>query len=365
MAASLKKPKGLSHTISSQLVSFYKAKATGVLTQSLVAFFNSLPKTRLSPSSTGKLNIAIGLSGGADSSMLLATLVPLVQQFNLSLHIVHIHHGLMDDADAWADHCQSLASYFDLNCEVLRVEVAAQSALGEEAAARVARYQAYRDYCQTHAIEHFILAHHLNDQAETLLLRLLRGTGVKGMGGMQSSHRYGGVNYHRPWLTVDRKVISDAATIFTELSGFVMIRDPSNLDIRYKRAAVRRLLIPGLNQAWPQWKENLSRHARLMRETQELLDEVAASDLQQLDVKDEGRDFCLASWRQLSERRQVNVLRYWLSRHKMPMPTERRLNDWLRQLREVHQLGFDRSLRLSHGDGCIVVTRGRVRLDSK
>ncbi|MDK7178768.1 ATP-binding protein, partial [Micrococcus luteus] len=90
-------------------------------------------------------------------------------------------------------HCQALAAYLGAHCEVLRVTVARHSGLGEEAAARLARYQAYSAYCQAHQIQHFILAHHLNDQAETLLLRLLRGSGVKGMGGMQREHRYGGV----------------------------------------------------------------------------------------------------------------------------------------------------------------------------
>ncbi|MDO5666295.1 MAG: tRNA lysidine(34) synthetase TilS [Alcaligenaceae bacterium] len=362
MAASLRKPNPLSSDIYPQLVSFYEAKETTVLTKALVTLLASLQTSISTQGSADKLKIAIGLSGGADSSMLLATLAPLVRQFSLSLHIIHIHHGLMADADAWAEHCQSLAAYFGFQCEVLRVEVEPQSGLGEEAAARVARYQAYSDYCQIHAIQHFILAHHLNDQAETLLLRLLRGTGVKGMTGMLSAHLYGGVTYHRPWLTIDRKLITEAATVFTGLSGFTMIRDPSNLDLRYKRAAVRRLLIPGLDQAWPQWKQTLSRHAGLMSEAQELLDELAESDLQELDLKDEGRSFCLASWRQLSERRQANVLRYWLALHGVQMPTERRINDWLRQLREVHQLGFDRSLSLQHQRWRIVVMRGRVCL---
>lgn len=365
MAASLKRPKAPSAHYYPSLKSFYEAKATGVLTKPLVALLTSLQSSSVSASNEQALHIAVGLSGGADSSMLLATLAPLLRELNITAHILHIHHGLMLDADAWAEHCQALATYLGFQCEVLRVAVDADSGLGEEAAARSARYQAYSEYCQAHQIEHFILAHHLNDQAETLLLRLLRGSGVKGMGGMLSEHYYGGVLYHRPWLALERQVIIDAAALFTELSGFEMIRDPSNLDIRYKRGALRRLLIPGLDQAWPQWKQNLSRHGRLMLEAQALLDEVAESDLAQLDLSDEGRSFCLAAWRKLSERRQANVLRYWLALHQIPMPTERRLNDWLRQLREVHQLGFDRSLTLQHQQWQILVARGRVHLSKE
>lgn len=360
MAASSKKPKPLSSEYYPQLSSFYEAKASNALSKSLAELLASFQKN--STKQGLKACVAIGLSGGADSSMLLAALAPLVRQFNITLHIVHIHHGLMDDADTWAEHCQALATYLGFECKVLRVEVERQSGLGEEAAARVVRYQAYSQYCQAHGIRDFILAHHLNDQAETLLLRLLRGTGVKGMGGMLEMHAYGGVDYHRPWLAIERQVITDAAAVFTKLSGFEMIRDPSNLDLRYKRAAVRRLLIPGLDRAWPQWKQNLGRHARLMLDAQTLLDELADDDLQALDLSDESKSFCLVSWRELSTRRQANVLRYWLTLHDIAMPTERRLNDWLRQLREVHQLGFDRGLRLKHQSWLIVVERGRVRL---
>ena len=363
MAASSTRPKQLHSDFSphySQLSSFYEASTSNVLSKPLKVLLASLQEK--SNKQGLRACVAIGLSGGADSSMLLATLAPFVRQLDINLHILHIHHGLMDDADRWAEHCQSLAAYLGFQCVVLRVEVERQSGLGEEAAAREARYQAYSQYCEHHGIDDFILAHHLNDQAETLLLRLLRGTGVKGMGGMLETHRYGGVVYHRPWLGIERQVITDAAALFTELSGFAMIRDPSNLDLRYKRAAVRRLLIPGLDQAWPQWKRNLSRHARHMLDAQALLDELAEEDLQSLDLRDEARDFCLASWRELSARRQSNTLRYWLTLHDIPMPTERRLNDWLRQLREVHQLGFDRGLRLKHQNCLIVVERGRVRL---
>jgi tRNA(Ile)-lysidine synthase len=362
MAASLRKPNQFSSHYYPQLTSFYEAGETSVLTRTLVDLLASLQKS--SGQHEQQLKIAIGLSGGADSSMLLAILAPLCQHFNLSLHIIHIHHGLMEEADAWAEHCHALAAYFNFNCKVLKVKVEGQSGLGEEAAARIARYRAYSDYCEAHGIRDFVLAHHLNDQAETVLLRLLRGAGVKGMGGMLARHPYGGVVYHRPWLGLERRLITNAAAVFTELSGFEMIRDPSNLDVRYKRAAVRRLLIPGLDQAWPRWKQTLSRHARLMSDAQSLLDEVAESDLQQLDLQAAGRDFCLASWRELSELRQANVLRHWLSLHDIPMPTERRINDWLRQLREVHQLGFDRGLCLQHQDWKIVVERGRVRLHS-
>lgn len=363
MVASLTSPKLTTSDYYPQLDSFYADDAVKQLLAPLLDCVVAVAEQSEPDRQVNQaLRLAVGLSGGADSSMLLAVLAPVAKQLAIDLHILHIHHGLMADADAWAAHCQALASYFGFSCHVIAVKVSETKALGEEAAARLARYQAYSDYCQEHQIDNFILAHHLNDQAETLLLRLLRGAGVRGMSGMQLSHRYGGVTYYRPWLSVDRSVITRAASHFTQLSGFEMIKDPSNLDVRYKRAAVRRLLIPGLDQAWPQWKQTLNRHAALMTETQALLDEVAASDLETLDLRDEGRDFCLVRWRDLTPRRQVNVLRHWLSLHAIQMPTERRIQDWLRQLREVHQLGFDRALRLQHQDYVITVSRGRVQI---
>lgn len=325
--------------------------------------------------------VAIGFSAGADSAMLAVCAAELATQYQIQLKLIHIHHGLMSQADAWVTQAQRLAQYLtqyragslvqnlaDVSIEAeiefvpIYVEVDRTSGLGIEAAAREARYEAFIHYAKEQQIKHFLLAHHLDDQAETLLLRLLRGSGVRGMRGMQESIEKEGIIFYRPWLRCERMLILSLANQFAEATSWYAVQDESNLDTSYKRGAVRVELSPALNQYWPSWKQNLARHARLMEEAQAIVDDMAALDFQNLLPSDDQRSFCLKAWRTLPEYRQSNVLRYWIALFGLQMPTDRRLQDWLKQLREVHQLGFDREVRLPHEGHMIVVSKGRVRI---
>lgn len=306
--------------------------------------------------------VAIGFSAGADSAMLAICASTLATQYAIDLRLVHIHHGLMSQADEWVRQAQRLAQYLALDFSPIFVEVDRASGLGIEGAARQARYAAFIHYAKAHQIKHFLLAHHLDDQAETLLLRLLRGSGVRGMRGMQSVIEKDGVLFHRPWLMCERSFILSLAESVSKEIGWYAVQDESNLDTSYKRGAVRVELSPALNQYWPSWKQNLARHARLMEEAQAIVDDMAELDFKRLLPSDDQRSFCLKAWRTLPSYRQSNVLRYWLALLGLQMPTERRLQDWLKQLREVHQLGFDREVRLPHEGQVIVVSKGRVQI---
>lgn len=306
--------------------------------------------------------IALGFSAGADSAMLAVCASALSTQYAIDLRLVHIHHGLMEHADYWVERGQALAEYLDLDFTVIPVNVDRSSGLGLEAAAREARYQAFIHYAQVHHIKHFLLAHHLDDQAETLLLRLLRGSGVRGMRGMQPTIEKEGVLFHRPWLRCERSFILSLADSVAKEIDWYAVQDESNVDTAYKRGAVRVALSPALNQYWPSWKQNLARHAHLMEEAQLIVDDMAELDFKGLLPSKDQRSFCLKTWRTLPSYRQSNVLRYWLTLFDLQMPTERRLQDWLKQLREVHQLGFDREVRLAHEGRIIVVSKGRVVL---
>ena len=338
--------------------------------------------------------VAIGLSGGADSAMLSVCAASLAKQYHIHLHCLYIHHGLMAGADEWQQHCNELVKQLnqlffatDFNQVVfaaLAVQVDKHSGLGIEGAAREARYQAFVKYAQQHQIEHFLLAHHLNDQAETLLLRLLRGSGVRGMQGMQAeswrrtqaddgvhmsaTRAEGSVSemefcFHRPWLMLEREHILDLAHWFEQQIQWVPVQDESNFDERYKRGVIRQYLNPVLHQFWPSWRQNLARHARLMQEAQQRMDDMAVVDFQCLEVQDQSRSFSLKAWRALPTYRQSNVLRYWLGLFNIAMPSDKRLQAWLKQLREVHQLGFDREVLLPHENYVIRVKRGRVILE--
>lgn len=309
------------------------------------------------------VEIAVGVSGGADSAMLLLAAAQIARQIRKTLHAVHVHHGLLEDADAWAGHTARLASQVGVAFHLLPVQVAPDTGKGIEAAARAARYTAYQKWSQNHDCHHILLAHHRDDQAETLLLRLLRGAGVQGMSGMAMQTQRGLLHLYRPWLEVDRNRILAAAARYEAQTGWGPVQDPTNLDAKYTRAAVRTMLSPVLDKRWPQWQGNLLRHARVMSETALLLQDLGDMDLGHCQLAQDGLSFSLASWRQLPQHRQANVLRQWLRRHHIAMPTESRLNQWLRQLRQVHALGHDRNIFLQH-QGChIICLRGRVQLE--
>jgi len=309
-----------------------------------------------------RLPVGVAVSGGADSAMLLVHAARIALQRDVELHAFHVHHGLQQVADTWREQVHELAQKLRLPCHSQRVAVDTSRGDGIESAARAARYQALAAMAQKAGVKHLLLAHHRDDQAETVLLRLLRGAGPHGMGAMAPRMERDGLIFLRPWLEVSRVDIDDAARAFYQATGWKSVVDPTNSEDRYTRSAVRERLAPQLNDRWPGWQAVLARHARQSREAVEILDEVAAEDFASLEPAEDRLSFSLAQWRKLSHARQALVLRYWLGMHGVRMPTEARLNDLMRQMRQLHALGHDRAMNVKHGDVTIRCTRGRVLL---
>lgn len=307
--------------------------------------------------------VAVALSGGADSAMLAVHAALALREVpGVALHCFHIHHGLQQTADDWCAHAHRLAWGLGLPCHSLRVQVQARSGKGEEAAAREARYQGLARLARQQGVSHILLAHHLNDQAETVLMRLLRGAGPTGLAAMAANSERDGLNYLRPWLDIERSRILAAADHYAARTGWAPVQDPTNIDDAYTRGAVRRRLAPVLDERWPAWRTILARHAHQARELDDLLSDVAAEDFARLDAGTEKTDFSLAAWRALSAPRRVMVLRYWLRLHGLRAPTAARMRELCRQLDGVHALGHDRNLRLRHEQHLICCVRGRVKL---
>ena len=324
--------------------------------------------------------MAVAISGGADSAMLAVMLDQIARERGAALVLLHVHHGLVAAADDWALQVQALGRQLGRPVEVLAVQIGALAGRGMEAAARAARYAALLEAARTHLISAIWLAHHRDDQAETVLLRLLRGAGVAGLAAMQPSSVRNGVILVRPWLQVKRSQILAAAAAYTEATGWTPVSDPTNVDPRYSRAAVRTALTPALDARWPGWQDTLVRHARQAGEAQSILDDVAATDLTGLMAAVptatpiscqasatlrpaaplEGPRFSLAAWRLLSPARQRNVLRHWLGVLGAQMPTAAKLADLQRQLTQLHSLGHDRALTINHGCLRIRCVRGVV-----
>lgn len=309
--------------------------------------------------------IAVAVSGGADSAMLAVHAAAVARAAGIEVLLFHVHHGLQAAADGWSQQVRVLADLLGLPLRLARVQVDEATGKGIEAAARDARYAALARLAQDDGVTLVLLAHHRNDQAETVLLRLLRGTGLAGMAAMAPLTHRDGLTYLRPWLDEGRDAILQAAAQFTDATGWRPVQDPTNADPRYTRAALRELLAPALDGRWPGWRAIVARHARHMAEAAEILDEVARDDLACLEPGPDGASFSLAAWRKLSPARQAQALRYWLAQNGARMPTDARLRDLLRQLRELHSLGHDRQLRVEQAGHVIRCHRGRVWLEAR
>lgn len=252
----------------------------------------------------------IAFSGGLDSTVLLHLLVHLAKTDSLpALSAIHVHHGLQAAADAWPDHCQSVCDALGVPLQVVRVQV--QPGASIERAARDARYAAFIE--ATQANEVLMTAQHRDDQAETLLFRLLRGAGVRGLSGMPSERPLGRGHLLRPLLNVTRAELEAYATEH-QLSW---IEDPSNQDHQFSRNYLRHQVFPVLTARWPQAVATMARSAAHLSEAQGLLDELAQIDLAHAST---ASDFDwlglpsleLALLEKLSDARQRNALSHWL-----------------------------------------------------
>ena len=308
--------------------------------------------------------VAVALSGGTDSAALALVAAQVCKQRAQPLYFFHIHHGLMSEADAWAEHLAELARTLEVSLFVRHVQVDLGQGLGTEASARQARYHALAELAGEHQVAAILLAHHQQDQAETVLLRLLRGAGVLGLSAMQDDVQRQGMRLLRPWLEIERVDLVAIVRAFTEHTGWQAVEDPSNADPQYKRGAFRTDLVPVLERHWPAWRQTLVRHAKQAVEATQVLNEVAASDWLTLEPDALGLSFSLKAWRLLSPARQALVLRYWFAQQQLAMPGERRLADLMRQLRQLHALGHDRELLWQHGSHAVRCLRGRVLLAS-
>ncbi|MCZ4321701.1 tRNA lysidine(34) synthetase TilS [Pseudomonas anguilliseptica] len=268
----------------------------------------------------------VALSGGLDSTVLLHLLADLAQREALPpLSAIHIHHGLQAAADAWPAHCHELCEILSVPLQVDYVQIVPGASL--EQAARAARYAAFA--ARLGAGEVLLTAQHRDDQAETLLFRLLRGAGVQGLSAMPVSRALGVGQLVRPLLDCSR----DELLAYACEHKLTWIEDPSNADERFSRNYLRRQVMPALLGRWPQAATNMSRSAAHLSEAAQLLDELAQQDMATAQVSAEFAwlplpSLALPTLRSLSEPRQRNALRYWL-RPLTAMPDSEHWAGWL------------------------------------
>jgi len=255
----------------------------------------------------------VAYSGGLDSSVLLDTLHACASRLQAEIGAVHINHGLQAHASEWEGHCRQVCEALGVRYVSLPVDAAAAPGESPEAAARAARYAALRRWLPAgHCL---LTAQHQDDQAETLLLQLLRGSGVHGLAAMPELNAFGSGRHLRPLLDYSRSDLHAWALA----SGVAWIEDPSNLDTAFDRNFLRASVLPVLRQRWPAAASSLARSAGHCAEAADLVGQLAELDLQHVQGRHAGT-LSVAGLDSLSAARCRNVLRHWVRAHAGTFP---------------------------------------------
>ena len=254
----------------------------------------------------------VGFSGGLDSTVLLHALSRCTGK---PVRALYVHHGLHPDADHWAQHCDAVCTELGVAYRAVRVDLGDVSGCSLEAAARTARYRMLA--AALRAGEWLLTAHHAGDQAETLLFNLLRGSGPLGLAGMPVDKPFGAGRHVRPLLAIGRALLMR----YARHHGLNWVDDPGNTDQRFDRNMLRHTVLPRLAARFPGIEATLGRVAGLQAEAVGLLAVLAQQDLRELTGPGEP-GLRVSGLRALTPPRAHNVLRCWLQRHGLPLPSQ-------------------------------------------
>ena len=259
--------------------------------------------------------LCVAYSGGPDSTALLHALAALPEARARGLRALHVDHGLHADSAAWAVRCRLFCAGLGLDCDVVRVAVETQRGEGLEAAARYARYAAF--VAQLRAGEILLLAHHRDDQAETVLLKLLRGAGPEGLGGMRACRPLGAGLLWRPLLhAATRAQLRD----YVATHALPCIDDPSNADTRLARNQLRHEILPRIAAHWPQARDSILHSAALSRAAADALRAQWLAAFATLHDAASG-SLDAAGWLALAPALREPLLDHWLHARGLPAPS--------------------------------------------
>ncbi|MFQ5644828.1 MAG: tRNA lysidine(34) synthetase TilS [Thiogranum sp.] len=256
----------------------------------------------------------VAFSGGVDSHVLLHLLACQRDALPGTLAAVHVNHRIQQRSGDWEVHCRSVCEELDIPCHFLRVNGKARRGESPEAAARSARYRALADWLPAASV--LLTAQHRDDQAETLLLQLLRGAGPRGLAAMPAVAGLGAGRLARPLLDLRRADILD----YAHRHRLCWVEDPSNTDTRYDRNLLRHRIMPELQQHWPGVSRVLARAASHQADQLEIADALAAQDCTGCDCA--GAGLSLAGLRSLSPARQRNLIRFQVAEQGLPLPSQ-------------------------------------------
>lgn len=292
----------------------------------------------------------VALSGGLDSCVLLHALAAL--NLPVQLRALHINHQISPNANSWERHCAAISEALGVPFTAVKVEVKNQGR-GIEDAAREARYRVFEQYIQPG--DTLCTAHHADDQTETLLLRLMRGTGPRGLAAMARSRVLGRGILYRPLLGFTR----DALAAYAVAQGLSWVDDESNANDHYDRNYLRNQVMPLLRERWPQFASKWQQTAELCAANEQLIDELAAQDLVLAGLQPEiiGTSLSLPYIQNLSLPRRHNLLRHWLRGQGLDVPEQQHLVQIEQQVLAGRQ---DAEVQVSWGNLSLRVYQGRV-----
>ena len=297
------------------------------------------------------LPLAVGLSGGADST---ALLLACARRWPGQVQAIHVHHGLQAAADGFEQHCVRLCRELQVPLSVQRLDARPTLGQSPEDAARQARYKAFEavalDGKAQVAIKSIALAQHADDQVETVLLALSRGAGVAGLAAMPACWERAGLQWYRPLLRVSA---ADVRHWLRE-QGQAWAEDPTNTDERFTRNRIRVQLLPVLEAAFPAFRATFARSASHAAQAAELLEELARDDALAVGLPPQ-----IAPLQRLGRARQANVLRHWLRVDHQTTPAAAQLAELLDQIQACTTRGHRIHIKVGRG----YVVRSGSKLD--
>lgn len=297
------------------------------------------------------LPLAVGLSGGADST---ALLIACVQRWPGQVSAVHVNHGLQAAAGLFESHCAALCARLGVALRVQQVNAQPAPGQSPEDAARIARYKAFEAVALAGqariAIKTIALAQHADDQVETLLLALSRGAGLPGLAAMPAQWQRAGLQWARPLLAVAGADVR----AWLQARGETWVEDPSNQNQGFTRNRIRAQLLPALEATFPGFRDTFARSSAHAAQAQQLLAELAQADL--LEV---GNPPVISALQRLSSARQANLLRHWLRVSHRTAPSTAQLHELQRQIAACTTRGHRIEMRVGSG----FVRRSNAHLD--
>ena len=263
-------------------------------------------------------SVVVGFSGGADSSLALHVTNDYLKEIDASskLLAVHVNHLSQNDSKTWEQHCAEVCKAISIKFKAFqkRVDIKGE---GFEAAARKVRQEIFTSFDANTVI---VLGHHLDDQVETVLFRMLRGTGMKGLSGMNRMSTFGDKTVIRPLFALTKR------DIFKTLDGrgIEFITDNSNEDNAYSRNYIRNLIVPKILERWPAGSKNIARMAQLARQQSDLLTHLLEDNLK--DVSDES-GLSIEGLKQYHAFHRSELIRMWLDRNGYASPNENQMKE--------------------------------------